>query len=164
MAGIVAVLAVGGCGRSGSGPSAAPIATTAPAPTGTAVPATVVTTPVPSTTTSVGTGQPVIVDDCGGGAYKPTTLFIICGQAKLTATEIKWSSWTAEQAEGTAIMSVIVCQPSCSQGHEELLAAKLTLTNPKPSSRGLEFSSVTIAWSSTSPDGRPVDTYPLRTS
>jgi hypothetical protein len=148
-AGFVAVLAAGGCGPAASHPSTTPVAR--------------VTTPTaPSSATTM--GQPPLVDNCGGGAFKPTTIYVICGQAKLTATKIQWSSWTAEQARGTATMSVIVCRPSCSQGHEELLPAELTLTDPRPTSRGPEFTRAIIAWSATSPDGNPVDTYPLKIS
>jgi hypothetical protein len=155
---IVALLAVAGCGSSGAHTStAARTVSPTPAPSSTT---TGSTAPTSSATTGDG-AQPTIVGNCGGAAYKPTTLYIICGQARLTATEIKWRSWTAQQAQGSAVMSVITCQPSCSQGPEELLPAELTLTRPMPTSRGPEFTSATIAWSERSPDGKQVETYPL---
>lgn len=151
---VSAAVALGGCGSSPS--STAKSASTNPPPATGVVPSS-----PGSTTTSP--GRPPLVSDCGGSAYEPTTLYVTCGQAKLTATEIHWVSWSRSQAQGSAVMSVLACQPSCAQGHEQLIRAHLSLMAPKPTAHGPEFSSLTITWSGPSPDGKPVETYPLAT-
>ena len=119
------------------------------------------TTSAPATTaasTSTTTAVPlqVTVPDCGAGAYRPTTLLIVCGTGGTMATGIQWSSWGSSGASGTGTVDL---QPGKSQLSGQ---ANLQLTNAvDKGAGGPQFTRLTVIWIGRSPDGRPSDSYEL---
>ena len=100
-------------------------------------------------------GQLPTVFDCGGGAYKPATLLVVCGVATTTVTNVQWSSWTASEARGQGTVNLPGHQPA---------PASLLLGSVVLSGNGPEFSRLTATWTGTSPDGHPDQVFQLATA
>ena len=144
---VAAVLVLGGCG-SGSGHSR--VSATVH-PTSVSRPARSSTSAVPPTVA----GQLPTVFDCGGGAYEPATLLVVCGDGSTTATQVRWSSWTATAARGTGTVNL--------PGHAPVPAV-LTLGRVVPTGSGPEFSQLEVRWTGPSPDGQPSRAFELSTA
>ncbi len=162
---VAALAGCGGSGRSGvatatnvTGTTVAPAsATTAPAVTATRTPAASSVPPssVPATTVP---GQVPTVPNCGGGAYEPATLLIVCGSgdSAVLATGVSWRSWGSTTASGTGTVHLQV------KGQPATGLATLTLADVAIGSVGPQFSRLTVAWTGTSPTGTPAVTYQLQ--
>ena len=140
----VAAAALSACG--GSSGSRTSVSSISPSPD-----QTVTTTAPPS---SLPTAVPTVFD-CGGGAYEPATLLVVCGVATTTATGVKWTSWDSNGASGTGTVNL-----SGSDGHGSG-PATLTLSKVVQTGNGPQFSQLDVTWSGTSPDGHPSDTFKL---
>lgn len=144
---VAAVLVLGGCG-SGSAHSRASATVH---PSSLSRPARSSSTVVPPTVV----GQLPTVFDCGGGAYEPATLLVVCGVGSTTATQVRWSSWTATSARGSGTVNL--------PGHAPVPAA-LTLGRVVPTGSGPEFSQLEVKWTGPSPDGQPSRVFELSTA
>ena len=102
-----------------------------------------------------GTALTPTVFDCGGGAYEPATLLIVCGVGSTMATGVKWSSWSGSAATGNGSVALA--------GHPAQ-PATLALASVVSTANGPQFSVLTVTWTGTSPDGHPTDTFHLATS
>jgi hypothetical protein len=115
----------------------------------------------PSTTGSISTTQTTVagqlptVPNCGGGAYKPQTLLIVCGVGTTMATGVMWSSWTSTAAAGTGEVHLTT------GGTQVSGQADLRLSDVRVGASGPQFTLLTVAWTGMSPDGRPTDTFNL---
>ena len=110
---------------------------------------------VPETTTTVAVTPTAF--NCGGGAYEPSTLIVVCGINTTTVTGAKWSSWTSEQATGTGTVNL-------GAGHPGGDPASLVLSDVVTTSGGPQFSTLVVTWTGTSPDGQPTQTFHLPTA
>ena len=132
-------LAAAGCG---SGPGSRAVATGA---------STTLSTP-PTT-------GPVLVPtvpNCGGGAFEPKTLLIVCGTGTTTATGVAWATWDQSGASGSGLVNLKV------DGRTVTAPASLTLRAVVVGPAGPQFSLLTVTWTGRSPDGRPQDSYHLQ--
>lgn len=166
LASVTALLASAGllaasCGPAAShatsGPPSGSPATSGPAgpPRGTGSGATV---GAPLSTGGLRIGSPMPVAwDCGGGAYEPSTLYILCSNTTTLATGITWRTWRASSAAGSGTVHESV------GGKERQYRARLRLSDPEREPGGLEFTRLQVTWTGASPDGRPSDTYALQT-
>lgn len=139
-------LAVTGCSssaRTGGSTAATSASTSVPPSTAVATSATTVA------------GQQTTVYDCGGGAYEPATLLVVCGVNSTVVTDVHWTSWTATSATGTGNVHLPGKSPS---------PASLALSDVVSSGSGPQFAQLKATWSGTSPDGHPYDVYPLGTA
>jgi hypothetical protein len=100
-------------------------------------------------------GQLPTVFDCGGGAYEPATLLVVCGNATTTATSVTWISWTASAATGSGQVNLPGKAPA---------RAHLALSQVVATGNGPQFSRLEADWTGTSPDGRAVDYFTLATA
>lgn len=145
----VLVLAAGGAGCSSSQPgrSVSEAGTTA----STASTTTITTT----TTTTTRTEQlQVTVPDCGAGAYRPTTLLIVCATRGAIATDIRWTSWDAAGASGEGTVQL---QGGAETGNAGLLLGDVS----EDGDTGPHFTRLTVKWIGRSPDGHPSDSFQL---
>jgi hypothetical protein len=157
-----AMVALAGCGGSGRSDVATASSTGASVP-----PLTVTTLPpvtrrvappassAPETTVP---GQLPTVPNCGGGAYKPATLLIVCasGDAATMATGVSWRSWGTTTASGTGTVHLLA------KGRPATGLATLTLADVATGSVGPQFRRLTVAWMGTSPTGTPEVVYHLQ--
>lgn len=144
--GLALALVGAGCGSKGGAVST---------PT-TAAPTSTSTSPPTSTPPTTVAHQLPTVPNCGGGAYEPTALFIVCGGTGATmATDVIWSTWTATGATGTGSVHLT------SGTSTSTAPARLTLSQVVSGSVGPQFSLLTVTWTGTSPDGHPIDTFHL---
>lgn len=107
--------------------------------------------PASSTTLA---GLTPTVYDCGGGAYEPATLVVVCGVGTTTVTGARWSSWDASGARGTGMVHL---GSSARPGSP----AELDLSDSVATPQGPQFSLLTATWTGTSPDGRRYDQFHL---
>jgi hypothetical protein len=146
VAAIALSLAAGGCGSSGHAATAtAPLGATSTVPG--ASPATAAPTTV--------AGQLPTVPNCGGGAYKPQTLLIVCGAGTAMATGVTWDAWGATSASGAGKVHVEV------GGRPASGAGRLVLDMVAVGPVGPQFRRLTVTWTGPSPDGHAQDTYSL---
>lgn len=142
-AGAIAVAAgLAGCGGSGGG---AAVRSVNPQTA-----QTVTTTPPASEPTAVPT-----VFNCGGGAYEPKTLLVVCGIASTHVTDVAWTSWTGSGATGTGTVHL------SASGNHASAPASLELSKVVQTGNGPQFSELTVTWTGTSPDGHPTDQFHL---
>jgi hypothetical protein len=147
---IVLAALVGGVAACGSATRSSGVATgTTFAP---AVPAARTTPPAPTTTVAL---LPT-VPNCGGGAYEPKTLLIVCGSGTTMATDVAWRSWQPATASGTGTIHLQV------NGHPVTAPAALSLSQVVKGPVGPQFTLLTVTWTGTAPDGNPRDTYHLQ--
>jgi hypothetical protein len=96
--------------------------------------------------------------NCGGGAYKPATLLIVCasGDQAVMATGVTWRSWGDTAAVGSGTMHVSV------NGHPTARPATLNLAGVATGSVGPQFTRLTVTWIGSSPTGSPQASYHLQ--
>jgi hypothetical protein len=107
------------------------------------------------TTPPVTAGHLPTVPNCGGGAYEPHTLLIVCGVGTTMATGVNWASWTATSAQGNGTVHLD------SSGRSVSVPAGLLLDHVVSGTDGPQYSVLTVTWTGPSPDGHPTDTYHL---
>lgn len=139
---LVSVLGLAGCSSSGR-----PVATK-PRPVAAASPA-------PSSTATTQPARMTTVFNCGGGAFQPSTLFVVCGDGTTNITGARWVSWTPAGATGTGTVNLV------SGGHTATGTAKLQLGQVDQTPSGPQFSELTVTWTGSSPDGHAVDRFHL---
>lgn len=119
---------------------------------------------VPATSTTAPTPGPAVtspsleatVPDCGAGAYRPSTLLIVCSTGGTMATGIRWTAWGTTAATGTGTVHLAV------GGSEQTGSAKLELSDvSERGNNGPQFTRLTVTWIGRSPDGRASDSYQL---
>lgn len=143
-AGLGAALAgLSACGSSGNSSAVHSITPASSTPT-------VVTAPPTSLAGSVPT-----VFDCGGGAYEPKTLLVVCGVNTTTVTNVTWTSWSAAGATGSGTVNLH------GSGQQGSAPATLALSNVVQTGNGPQFSVLQVTWTATSPDGHPTDQFKL---
>jgi hypothetical protein len=146
----LAALVAGGA-ACGSGSGHADVATGAtPA---TEAPAATTTRAAPTTTAA--TRLPT-VPNCGGGAYEPRTLLIVCGSGATMATDVAWRSWQPAAASGTGTIHLQV------NGRTVAAPAALMLSEVVNGPVGPQFTLLTVTWTGAAPDGKPSDAYHLQ--
>jgi hypothetical protein len=78
-----------------------------------------------STATTSGSGsggagsvdENVVLDDCNHvGIVEPSSYTPACADGGYVLNSIQWATWTADQATGTAMAAVNLCQPTCAAG------------------------------------------------
>jgi hypothetical protein len=79
-----------------------------------------------------------VVDLSGAVAIEPESLDTA---ADVTLSAVRWSSWGAAGASGTARVRILTCQPSCAASGERLVAARIELSGVKTCSGRRYFSS-----------------------
>jgi hypothetical protein len=154
IAGVALLGAAAGCG---SGRSPSQVATGGTSTT-TAAPATTrpaTTRPATSTTVARQVVLPT-APNCGGGAFKPATLLIVCGSGTTVATGVTWRSWDVSGATGSGTVHLVV------NGDQTASPATLRLDQAVDGPVGEQFSRLTVRWTTTSPDGKAEDVYQLQ--
>ena len=119
-----------------------------------------VATARPTTTAPPGTSASALVPtvgNCGGGAYKPATLLMVCaaGSVATDATGVSWQTWGASDALGMGTVHLVVA------GRAVTATGRLRLDEVKSGPVGPQFRRLVVTWIGSSPDGHPTDSYLL---
>jgi hypothetical protein len=116
------------------------------------------TTSTPSGSNQSTTSQLPTVPNCGGGAYEPKTLLIVCasGAAATRATGVSWAAWGQSDAHGSGTVMLEV------DGQATSSPATLDLGTVVTGPVGPQFTVLTVTWQGSSPDGKAQDTYHLQ--
>lgn len=146
--GLLATVAAVGLSACASSSGSATSSQTSSVVTVQPVPQTVTTTP--ATTLA---GQVPTLFNCGGGAYQPATILVVCGVATTTVTGVKWTSWTATGASGTGTVHLT--------GQSGGTPANLSLSAVVSTPNGPQFSVLEATWTGASPDGKPSEVFHL---
>ena len=79
-------------------------------------------------------GEVAVLNCQGDRNVRPVTVVLNCSDGNAIVEHAQWSSWTVTAAEGTGVLSVNDCQPSCTNGHfhnhDVDLVAKVPLGTP----------------------------------
>ena len=142
----VALAGLSACGSSGTGGSTAvhSITPASSTPTVVTAPPTSLAGPVPT------------VFDCGGGAYEPKTLLVVCGVNTTTVTNVTWTSWSTAGAAGSGTVNL-----HGGPGQQGSGPATLALSGVVQTGNGPQFSVLQVTWTAASPDGHPTDRFEL---
>jgi hypothetical protein len=146
----IAAIAITAACSSTNGRSGANVATgttVGASPSVTSARAAPVTTPA---------GRLPTVPNCGGGAYKPQTLLIVCGSGTTMATGVSWRSWEPGLASGSGTVHLQV------KGHPASAPATLQLSEVVDGPGSPQFSALTVTWTATPPDGKARETFHLQ--
>lgn len=54
--------------------------------------------------------------DCEIPVQKPDAITFTCGDGNMYVEQIDWSTWNAQEAEGTGIYTANNCDPDCAEG------------------------------------------------
>jgi hypothetical protein len=94
-----------------------------------------------------------IVEDCyDPGLIEPTTIQLTCGDGSAVLSGLKWAAWGENSATGTGVLNQVVCDPSCSDGHDADHAVRVSLTEPTRAANGVRyFTKVRVEDGSTAP-------------
>ena len=107
--------------------------------------------------TTADAAQRVVIPGCGGSdkaRYKPTTVYVLCGDGNFRVTHLRWKSWTQTSATGRGTAKVNNCTPSCAEGDIESYKAKLVASRPRTCPNGKrEFRRLTYSFPDEKPDG-----------
>jgi hypothetical protein len=117
------------------------------------------TTPATAAASPTKVAHPIpTAPNCGGGAYKPATLLIVCasGDAAVMATGVTWRSWGATDAVGSGTVHVVL------HGQRAAWPATLNLEGVTNGAAGPEFSQLIVTWIGSSPTGSPRVSYHLQ--
>jgi hypothetical protein len=149
---------VAACGSSTHGRTGAATGGTSTAAPSTAgsVPATTAAPAPASAPVTTAVGQLPTVPNCGGGAYEPKTLLIVCGTGTTMATGVSWRSWAPAGASGSGTVHLQV------NGRPLSAPAALLLSDVVNGPVGPQFTVLTVTWTGTPPDGNAKDTYHLK--
>ena len=99
-------------------------------------------------------GPTPTVFNCGGGAYEPATLLVVCGVDSTMITSARWTAWDSGGASGTGVVHL---GSSSSAGSP----ARLSLSRVVPTPQGPQFSRLTATYTGSSPGGRASDQFNL---
>jgi hypothetical protein len=91
------------------------------------------------------------VFNCGGGAFEPARLIVVCGVASTMATSVKWTAWGSTVATGSGLLHL----------QSSSVPAKLVLSEPVDTPQGPQFSKLTVTYTGASPDGHASDQFRL---
>jgi len=117
-------------------------------------PSTVASVPAAPATTAA--RRLPTVPNCGGGAYEPKTLLIVCGSGTTMATGVSWRSWEPVLASGSGTVHLQV------NGQPVSAPATLLLSNVVDGPVGPQFTVLIVTWTGTPPDGKARETYHLQ--
>jgi hypothetical protein len=96
------------------------------------------------------------VPNCGGGAYEPQTLLIVCGSGTTMATGVAWRSWEPARASGSGTIHLQV------NGQPVSAPATLLLSEVVTGPVGPQFTVLTVTWTGKPPDGKAREIYHLQ--
>jgi hypothetical protein len=104
-----------------------------------------------------------VIADCGTGAYQPARIIATCPEGRVIATDIHWAQWTPTEGDGSSVVQVNPCRPSCAAISAQPYDARIVLSNPVVTRQGAHFSKLTIEWRGTRPPVDVKDGYSLPT-
>ena len=145
------------CGSSEDEALPAPVATTAPQPSGTAASdpeptkAAEDARPGPRLKARLDAGEVALVDLTGRIGIRPRALEFAKGGRM---EDVEWSRWSDHGAAGTGNMVGLVCDPTCAQGTTITVRATITLSQPVACPAGRFFDRGRIEAASDDPDAQ----------
>ena len=68
--------------------------------------------------------------DCEFPVQRPEEIMLTCADGGMIVTDIKWKTWSTNQALGTGIYSQNMCDPSCAEGSRVDVPVTIKLSEP----------------------------------
>jgi hypothetical protein len=129
MIGVVAALALAGCGSAPKPAPANTAARTLPA-------ASAQATASPPSVDAVDAGIEVY-GNCQTPSVEPTEIVLACADYNALLEALRWTSWTATSATAVGTLVYNDCTPNCAEGHfHHVPGTRVTLTVPSRSADG----------------------------
>jgi hypothetical protein len=92
-------------------------------------------------------------NDCQQNVYKPRSITVACADANFRLTQIKWTSYGATSASGTARARIDTCDPNCVSGTFRTYPAKVSLSKVKQCGDVPQFTRLAVTFTGTRPKG-----------
>jgi len=89
----------------------------------------------------------VYVINCIEAVSQPAELVLYCADAGQILTEVSWSSWGEENAQGLGNSISNTCDPSCAEGEFETVAVEVTLSDLVQSEGKLIYTKANLIYS-----------------
>lgn len=107
---------------------------------------TTTTTTTTATTTEVPKSElPGYINCVGSPSTEPDAIALSCLNDHDSLKDIKWSTWTKEEAIGVGTREINDCSPNCQDGQKVTTEnVKVVLSEPTESSQGLVFTQVVV--------------------
>ena len=68
--------------------------------------------------------------DCEFPVQRPEEIMLTCADGGMIVTDIKWKTWSTNQALGTGIYSQNMCDPNCAEGSRVDVPVTIKLSEP----------------------------------
>ena len=91
--------------------------------------------------------------DCTQNVYKPRSITVACADANFRLTKVKWSSYGATTASGTARARIDTCDPNCVSGTFQTYPARVSLSQVKQCGDVPQFTRLAVTFTATRPTG-----------
>lgn len=96
----------------------------------------------------------IYVVNCVTFEQKPAEIVLYCADAGQILTEIKWSTWSSQEATGTGISTTNDCEPNCAAGTDVVTNVDIKLIKPVTSAEGRKvFSQIEMQYEKPQPSG-----------
>lgn len=103
---------------------------------------------------AMGRRLPRVVYDCVHRKVRPANVIVTCGDGTTRAHRLQYRSYTQLRARGSGRMSIVVCQPSCADGHVIHRGFVFTMHRPRGTGTRRVFTRMTVTFSRRTPGGR----------
>ncbi len=105
-----------------------------------------------------------ILDCVGEPVASPASVTVACADGNQSLTDLAWSDWGADEATATGTMVANNCEPSCAEGTDVSVPAKVVVSDIVEGEASATYGKITITVQGKVPAGmESVQTYPLRT-
>jgi hypothetical protein len=92
-------------------------------------------------------------NDCQQNVHQPRSITVTCADANFRLTKIKWSSYGATSAKGTATARIDTCDPNCVSGTFKTYAVSVRLSRVKQCGDVPQFGRLTVTFNGSPPEG-----------
>jgi hypothetical protein len=103
---------------------------------------------------------PRAVQGCNGKPVQRPAAVATCGRLVEWGHGLRWRRWGPDDAIATGLLSILVCKPSCAQGHDRTYRGSVRLWGSSPAGGYDYFTYATFNYSKPTANGT-TDTQPL---
>lgn len=92
-------------------------------------------------------------NDCQQNVYKPRSITVACAGANFRLTKVRWSSYGATTAKGSATARIDTCDPNCVSGTFHTYSVSVSLSKVKQCGDVPQFTRLAVTFTGTRPKG-----------
>jgi hypothetical protein len=92
-------------------------------------------------------------NDCEQNVYKPRSITVACADSNFRLTKVRWSSYGATTAKGSATARIDTCNPNCVSGTFHSYPVSVGLSKVKQCGDVPQFTRLAVTFTATRPKG-----------